>query len=322
MIDSTPSASATLAGLNAVPRPVLDDISVVVPTMGRPTLEQCLRAIVQGTCWPARLIVIDQGTNAQVGAWLGHLEALGIATLHLRAEPRGPGAARNRGFELVQTRFFAAIDDDCVAEPTWLEHMARHLRQHPHAIITGRVNPGGEGFVPSVVAFDSPVTYDRLALSGVAAFVSGNIGMVASTSQLIGPFDEDPLLSAAAEDNELGYRALRAGVPIMYRPDVIVAHMDWRDTSQLPALYRGYARGQGAFFGKYLRQGDWTVALWVLLYVYRGIRLWVRGLLCSDQHAMIEGAARMQHFVPGLLAGLRSRTPAHAAKQTAGGASG
>lgn len=312
---TNPGAPPALADVHLPPAPVLDDFTVVIPTLGRATLEQCLSSILHGTRWPRQIIIIDQGNESKVADWLACLEAAGIATMHLRAEPRGPGAARNRGFEQVQTRFFAAIDDDCLAETTWLEQMARHLHEHPHAIITGRVNPGGEGFVPSVVTSDEPVTYDRPLLRGSDPFASGNIGMAVATSRLIGPFDEDPLLSAAAEDNELGYRALRRGVPIMYLPDVIIYHMDWRDPTQLIPLYKGYAWGQGVFFGKYLRTWDGFIALRTGIYFFRGVRLWLRGIIGRDYNSYAEGYARCIRFVPGLIAGFRSHSPLQTVEQ-------
>jgi hypothetical protein len=34
------------------PRPIMDDITVVIPTLGRPILEESLYWIATGTAWP------------------------------------------------------------------------------------------------------------------------------------------------------------------------------------------------------------------------------------------------------------------------------
>lgn len=304
--DSIPQ---TLVQLDVAPRPILEDVTVIIPTLGRATLEQCLCSLLVGTRWPAQVILVDQGTNPAVVEWLGYLERVGILPVHLHAARRGPAAARNRGMEQVKTPFFAAIDDDCLAETDWLEKMAVRLRQHPTAMITGRVNPGGEGFVPSVITSEVAMVYERPSLRVGDPLSSGNMGMALRTAQSIGPIDEDPLFSAAAEDNDWGYRALRAGFPIVYAPEVIIYHLDWRDRSELAALYRDYAWSKGAFFGKYLRKGDGFIALRTLLYFYRGARMWVRGTLRHDYNLTVEGHARMVYLLPGLVAGIRGKRP-------------
>jgi GT2 family glycosyltransferase len=62
------------------------------------------------------------------------------------------------------------------------------------------------------------------------------------TPQRIGYFHKYPSLRYAGEDNECAYRALRAGVPIVYDPTVTVRHVAWQ-RNILP-IYRRYARGR------------------------------------------------------------------------------
>ena len=100
----------------------LDDITVVIPTAGRPILQISLQSIASGTMLPARISAIDQGNNPAVADWLGSVEALGLETFHLRSPERRPASARKRGIEQVKTPFVAVIDDDCVAEGGGREH--------------------------------------------------------------------------------------------------------------------------------------------------------------------------------------------------------
>jgi GT2 family glycosyltransferase len=133
------------------------------------------------------------------------------------------------------------------------------------------------------------------------------MGLAVETTKRVGLFDEDSRFKAAAEDNEWSYRALRAGVPIIYAPDVIVTHLDWRDDFQLLKTYQAYAWGQGVFYGKYLRKADWFIALRTALYFYRGIKLYITGLTRNDFDQRVYGHARLTHFIPGVLAGLRAK---------------
>jgi len=298
----TEISAAALEALNMTLRPVLKNVTVVIPTLGRPTLLMCLREIAKGTVWPARIVVVDQGRNTAVVDWLHCLRQLGIKTTHVRSTQRSPASARNVGILNAHTAFIAAIDDDCLANEDWLEKMDRCLGQYPTAIITGRVNPANAEHVPSTVTSDAPVIYRRPGLRRCGNIASGNMGFALHIAQRIGPFDEDLL---AAEDNDWAYRALRAGIPIVYAPEVIVCHQHWRDKAQLTATYRTYAWSEGAFYGKHLRRGDWLMALRAALYFARGVRLWMRGTVFADYGRRASGRARVTHLLPGLIAGLR-----------------
>ena len=49
------------------PRTSPTDVTVVIPTVGRPLLRDCLRSIAAGDTWPAELIVVDQSSSAGGG---------------------------------------------------------------------------------------------------------------------------------------------------------------------------------------------------------------------------------------------------------------
>src|SRR5690349_6257220 len=123
--------------LSLASRRVVNDITVIIPTLGRPILERCLQAIAKGNTLPASIIVVDQGDNPAVADWLNTLSGMGLETRHLRSMKRSASSARNQGIEQVQTNFVAAIDDDCLVEVDWLEKMEYHLHQNPEAIVSG-----------------------------------------------------------------------------------------------------------------------------------------------------------------------------------------
>lgn len=283
-------------------RRVLHDLTVIIPTVGRPILRRCLQSIAEGTVLPARIIAVDQGENLEAADWLRNIEATGVEIFHLRSSERSPASARNRGIEQVQTPFVAAIDDDCVAERDWLEKMEMRLHQNPTVIVTGRVEPAGNGIPPTIVTSTVPCLYSRPSIRIHSPLASANMGFALHIAQCIGPFDGDV---SPAEDNDWAYRALRAGIPILYAPDIIVYHIHWRDDAQLAAVYRAYAWSQGAFFGKHLRQGDWAMLLRTTIALERGVRSLINGVLHKDYPRRANGYARLTRLLPGLVAGLR-----------------
>src|SRR5215207_4951802 len=210
------------------------DITVVIPTIGRPLLQDCLRSVAAGLVWPAELIVVDQSRGNDVAEWVAALRAEGLTARHLPSAETGIANATNRGLEQAATRFVAVTHDDCRVSPSWLSSLLPRLRECGEAIVTGRVEPAGEGAVPTVMTATEPVVHRRPRLDGDDLFPP-NMAFPRSVLQRIGYLDEHPSLRFAGEDNEWAYRALCAGVPIFYDPAAVVAHIGWQPRSALPS---------------------------------------------------------------------------------------
>ena len=288
-------------------RPSLDDLTLVIPTLGRAILEESLQAIATGDAWPARVVLVDQGSNPEVADWVRQLQSAGLDVLHLRCSKRGRAKGVNRGIQEVRTRFFAVTDDDCLAEADWLSAMAARLRANPGVIITGRVEAEGEFEVVALMTSQTQVTYTRPRLKH-DSMSGGNMGASRDVVDRVGLLDEDPAL-AAAEDCEYSYRALRAGIPITYAPEVVVRHVGWRDPKQRGAQYEVYGRSLAGFLGKYLRRGDVFIGFRLVFHTVRALRRWLLGMLMGDQESMLNGLGYMKGLFPGLRAGWKSESP-------------
>jgi hypothetical protein len=71
-------------------------------------------------------------------------------------------------------------------------------------------------------------------------------------------------------------------------------------------IYRRYARGQGAFYGKYLRRGDMFIARRAARDIARCGWLALRGVFSRNQELRAMAYGEVTGLVPGLLAGLRN----------------
>jgi len=287
-------------------RPVVDDVSVVVPTLGRDLLRGCLESIRAGSAWPAELIVVDQSTNPEVAGWVDALTADGMEVVHLHSDQRGIAAATNWGLERVGTPYAATTHDDCRARKDWIGRLAARVREVGDAIVTGRVEPEGEGLVLTVITRAEPAVYTEPLIDGDVLFPA-NMGFPIRLLERIGYLDEHPSLNVAGEDNDWAHRALRAGVPIMYEPGIVVGHLAWQDPSQRTALYRRYARGQGSFYGKHLRRGDRFIARRVLRALVRAPWLLFRGAATGNRELLAMGVGEVTGLLPGLVAGFGNR---------------
>ena len=295
---------SSIEKLEFEPRPIIDHITIVIPTLGRPILEQCLYWILMSSAWPSCLIVVDQGSNTDVAAWLKRVQHFGIPVQHILSTQRGRSAGINRGLEQTHTRFVAITDDDCFVEEEWLSNMTAKLQQHPQSVITGRVEAAGEDMVV-VVTSTTPSVQNRPRLK-FDSMSGGNMGASLNIFKTVGLFEEDPVM-ATAEDAELAYRALRKGVSIRYEPDVVLAHFGWRDTRKRVEQYRDYALSHGGFYGKYLRRGDLFILARAAGHFGRALRRWVRGTLTGKAELAMLGKAYCLNLLPGIRAGMRSR---------------
>ena len=287
--------------------PVLEDLTLVIPTLGRDILEESLQAIEAGTQWPASIVVVDQGQRSEVAGWLAVMAGRGLRTEYVPSSERGRALGVNRGIERVRTRFVAITDDDCFAEPEWLARMAEALRADPDCALTGRVEASREGVVASVVTADEPRVTTRPSLK-FDPLSGGNMGTSLAVFERVGLLDEDPVMRCA-EDGEWAYRALRAGVRLRYAPDVVVSHLGWRSFEERREQYRTYARSQGGFYGKYLARADGFVALRLVAHELRALRRWLRAKWSGDPELAMIGRAYATGLLPGVWAGLRSSAP-------------
>jgi GT2 family glycosyltransferase len=286
------------------PREIKENISIVIPTLGRPILAECLYWIACGDSWPAALWIIDQGSRPEVGRWVKNLQNSGLNARHICSEKRGRSAGINNGFEQVKTRFVAVTDDDCFVNADWLCRMAQSLEETPEAITTGRVDPASDGESDfCVVTSQTKKVFTRPQLKA-HPLIGGNMGTSMDNVQRIGYFDEHPTIHSA-EDSDWGYRALKLGIPIVYDPEIVLRHYSWRNANQRSTRYSEYSRSQGAFYGKYLFSGDLMIPLQAGRGLVRAPFRWLRGLIRKDQDMIARGQADMLHMIPGILSGIR-----------------
>lgn len=266
----------------------------------------CLDSLARGTVWPARLIVVDQGRRAEIADLVSALQSQGMDAVHVPTETTGISAATNLGLERVETPYAAVTHDDCRVRADWLERLTARLPEVGDAVVTGRVEPEGEGIVLTIKTDAEPATYTAPLLRGDVLFPP-NMGFPVGLLRRVGWFDEHPSLATAGEDNEWAHRILKAGVPIIYDPSIVVGHLARHRAKDLSTLYRRYARGQGAFYGKWLRRGDSFIARRAARDLLRAPWLLVRGLVTRNSELAAMGAGEVRGLLPGIIAGLRNR---------------
>ncbi|RZU54033.1 GT2 family glycosyltransferase [Krasilnikovia cinnamomea] len=176
----------------------MTDVTIVVPTVGRPCLGRLLDALAANP--PAEVLVVDDRTAPE-----GPLPVPDWVTV-LCGDGRGPAAARNTGWRAAHHEWVAFLDDDVVPGPHWLDDLAADLAGAPDDV--GGVQ--GELRVP-LPDGRRPTDWERVT-AGLAdgAWITADMAYRRAALERVGGFDER-LPRAFREDAELALRVRRSG---------------------------------------------------------------------------------------------------------------
>jgi cellulose synthase/poly-beta-1,6-N-acetylglucosamine synthase-like glycosyltransferase len=158
---------------------VLESISVVVPSYGRPdALLECLAGIAGQVPAPAEIVCVVRDEDRPTRAALSQL-ALSIPFRVVSPSRPGLVVALETGLASSTTSLVAFTDDDAVPRPGWLEGMRTHFADDPRvAGVGGRdwVHYGGAILEPRTRRLPASRVFKRRR----------NIGMVEWTGRLTG----------------------------------------------------------------------------------------------------------------------------------------
>lgn len=183
--------------------------AVVIPTVGRRSLNTCLRALAAATGpKPAQVVIVDDRRETGGLPLPADIpEALRPVTTVVTGRARGPAAARNRGWrEAGPVPWTVFLDDDVVPGPTWAEDLARDLAAATYrtAAVTARITvplPPGR----------RPTDWERnTAGLATARWITADMAYRREALEAVGGFDER-FRRAFREDADLALRVLAAG---------------------------------------------------------------------------------------------------------------
>jgi glycosyltransferase involved in cell wall biosynthesis len=252
--------------------------SVLVPTRGRPDLAAACVASILAQDHPSfELVLADQSDDDRTFDAATAAAAGNPRLTIVRAPGRGRSRALNAGLPACRGAWIVMTDDDCEPEAGWLAALDREAARAPdRSAIVGRVIPGpvepGKADPPATLdepeprdwrgRVDRDLVYPNFALPGAAFAELGRFDVRLGVGTAI----------PGGEDNDFGYRLLRAGYALLYRPDPTVVHRAWRSHEERLALKRAYGIGQGGFYAKHLARGDAFVAWRLVRDLFRNAR--------------------------------------------------
>jgi GT2 family glycosyltransferase len=268
------------------------------------------------------LWVVDQSDDDATEAVVSPHSRADQRVRYLRSQSRGSNLARDEGLTAGNAPYILFTDDDCRVDPGWASAMVSELVHRETSAVFGRIIPEDE-FRPDLppdqvvspalrlAAKDSPRRQEFAGNRFRLNFGHGaNMGLRRDAYEAVGGFDL--LLGCGAPlrawpERDLGYRILSRGGRIVYTPDAVVHHRQWRDWNEVRRTFLNYAFGTGAVAGKYLRSGDWGGAYVLVEWLLdQGARQVASGILKWRSRQKIEvGLLQLIYPWVGLLHSLR-----------------
>ena len=225
------------------------EVSVVVATRDRaPRLLSLIASLREQSLAAGHfeVIVVDDGssdgTPDRVEAERGRCDF----ALHVLQHTGGggPGAVRNTGLGIARGRLVAFTDDDCEADPAWLDAFVRAWGGADLRVLQGSTTPiEREAELQGLMTY----TYDIRELD--PNFPCCNMAYPRELLEQLGGFDA-AAFPRTGEDCDLAWRAIEAGATVDFVPDARVRHavvqMDarsmlrraWRWGDAMPAFAR------------------------------------------------------------------------------------
>lgn len=248
-------------------------VSVVVMTFNRPTtLRSCLESLAAQKLDSGNfeVVLVDVSTSPVTGVVQAFQNRMNIR--HLHTGNRGVAGNRNYGARNARADLLAYIDDDCIAEPSWLEKLLTSAEANPGCLIGGGVRNLDPG---NAVACAGQVITEAVdscfnATPGAPLFFPGlNFAVPRDQYLSIGGCDE-AFGRLAAEDRDFADRWLQSGGRQVRAADALVIHGHRTDLRGFIRQYFNY--GKGAWRYHSLRRSRGTGALFDSLKLHKGLR--------------------------------------------------
>ncbi|MFZ0548839.1 MAG: glycosyltransferase family 2 protein [Candidatus Promineifilaceae bacterium] len=279
-------------------------VDIVVPTRGRgPRIQVLIESILMSNYPDFTLWIIDQSDDDETEQAIRPYTETDPRIRYERTLTRGSNIARNTGAQLGRAPFIIFTDDDCRVTPEWLGAMIDEFERDSSWAVFGRILADEKidfELADHSLAIMFPIAIkdddDRQVFEGDATDLDfghgANMGFRRECFEMLNGFDN--LLGSggtfrAWPERDIGFRILVKGGRIVYTPEAILYHTQWRDWQQLREIIRNYAFGTGAAIGKFLRCGHWeALPLLADWFFNQGLRQVASGILKWHSRAKIE----------------------------------
>jgi GT2 family glycosyltransferase len=203
-------------------------VSIVVPTYNRSNfIEKTFSSLVNQD-YPKdqfEIIVVDDGSSDGTTEILERFKRDYPFFQYLSQSNKGPATARNLGIQHAQGEIILFMDDDCIADKSWVKELVRGYEDQQAGGVAGLVKyvPPNNNISNQFAAQAKGAGPEVNARGELDFFVTANASFRRAVLNQVGGFDET-FPHAAHEDVDLSYRVRQAGWKLLYCERAIVDH--------------------------------------------------------------------------------------------------
>ncbi|MFE9245004.1 HAD-IIIA family hydrolase [Nocardiopsis sp. NPDC006938] len=193
------------------------EYAIVIPTVGRPGLDEVLRALVTvpRAVAPSEVVVVDDRPGADDAQPVLGVNWPGVRVL--RTGGRGPATARQAGWHSCSAPWIVFLDDDVRPPPNWSERLSADLEDLPQHVAGSQ----GRIVVPRP-AGRRPTDNERNTIAlEQARWITADLALRRGALERVGGFDTR-FPRAYREDTDLALRMEEAGLCLVLGERVCV----------------------------------------------------------------------------------------------------
>jgi GT2 family glycosyltransferase len=206
------------------------------------------------------LVLVDNGSDDGTSVYLDSVQAGKFQrprVVTVFEARRGLGAARNKGWRTATSDIVSFIDDDCYVSQDYVDSILEVFEENAAiGFLGGRVLLYDSADRRPKITESQDARYFRPHSFIPPGVVPGaNMAFRRAVLERIGGFDDGfgAGTDFPCEDVDAQAAALWAGIPGVYDPRPLVHHDDVKRTDRdLKNMWRGYDKGRGAYYVKYI----------------------------------------------------------------------
>ena len=190
-------------------------LSVVIPTYNRlHLLKRTLASLLTQDIAPEsfEVLVVSDGSTDDTHDYLNTFCQEHPFFKWTMQQNQGPSSARNFGLSQVKSPLIAFTDDDCLADPGWIQSILDMFNTQPDIL-------GMEGKTVTIPEETTPLTH-QLEGSG-QCYATANVAYRREVLQEAGGFD--PAFFYGNEDVDIAWRVMDRG-PVVYNEHMVIIH--------------------------------------------------------------------------------------------------
>lgn len=249
-IEGHESVSSGRCTMAEVPRPVSNHgrVDIIVPVFNALRFAgQCLLSVLEWTTGPYRIVIVNDGSDAETSHWLRWFSDRYAPRVVLLENDFNQGYTRsiNRGIQSTESSYIVLLNSDTVVTPGWLDRLCACADSDGKIGIVGPLsNAASWQNVPTLMDADGGFAVNELPPGWNAAdmgdmiaggalepkyprvpFVNGFCYLIKSeVVKAVGLFDADTFPQGYGEENDYSLRCSKAGFELAIADDCYVFH--------------------------------------------------------------------------------------------------